>query len=141
MVVSLSLLVLTLARGRKLLIPPADIRGIPAPPSLMISSPSAFFRMHSETFGEDFTPIFQPRGRVKLDFIPFSAKLITLQVPEFQHYSSFAGRQSNQAGRYVYVYPLCLPAGRKVDISARWLLCLPAKLRILEKKLLRIFLL
>ena len=26
------------------------------------------------------------------------------------------------------IYPLCLPAGRKVDISARWLLCLPAKL-------------
>ena len=26
------------------------------------------------------------------------------------------------------IYPLCLPPGGKVDISARWLLCLPAKL-------------
>ena len=48
-------------------------------------------------------------------FIPFSAKLL----PEFQHYSSFAGRQSNQRAD---ISTFCLPAGRKVDISARWLL-------------------
>ena len=43
----------------------------------------------------------------------------------FQESAIFMLKTAVLAGQ---IYPLCLPPGGKVDISARWLLCLPAKL-------------